>query len=69
MIRHLLKINDVPRSELGQLLLRAKELKDNKIRNNALEGKTVIMILKKLPPVHAYPLTLLLSSSAVILFS
>ncbi|NDV27262.1 ornithine carbamoyltransferase [Desulfovibrio sp. JC010] len=47
MIRHLLKINDVPRSELGQLLLRAKELKDNKIRNNALEGKTVIMIFEK----------------------
>lgn len=47
MIRHLLKINDVPRSELGQLLLRAKELKDNKIRNNALEGKTVIMVFEK----------------------
>ncbi len=47
MIRHLLKINDVPRSELGQLLLRAKELKDNKIRNNVLEGKTVVMVFEK----------------------
>ncbi|SME92702.1 ornithine carbamoyltransferase [Desulfovibrio gilichinskyi] len=47
MIRHLLKINDVPRSELGQILLRAKELKDNKIRNNSLEGKTVILIFEK----------------------
>ena len=47
MIRHFLKINDVPRSELGQLLLRAKELKDGKIRNNSLEGKTVILIFEK----------------------
>ncbi|CCO24679.1 ornithine carbamoyltransferase [Maridesulfovibrio hydrothermalis] len=47
MIRHFLKINDIPRSELGQVLLRAKELKDKKIRNNALEGKTIIMIFEK----------------------
>ncbi|WP_320170084.1 ornithine carbamoyltransferase [Maridesulfovibrio sp.] len=47
MIRNLLKINDVPRSELGQLLLRAKELKDNKIQNDSLAGKTVILIFEK----------------------
>lgn len=47
MIRHMLRINDIPRSELGQLLLRAKELKDNKIKNDVLKDKTVILIFEK----------------------
>lgn len=47
MIRHMLRINDIPRSELGQMLLRAKELKDNDIRNEVLKNKTVILIFEK----------------------
>jgi ornithine carbamoyltransferase len=43
----MLRINDIPRSELGQLLLRAKELKDNKIKNDVLKDKTVILIFEK----------------------
>lgn len=47
MIRHMLRINDIPRSELGQLLLRAKELKENKVRCEVLKDKTVILIFEK----------------------
>lgn len=47
MPKHFLTVLDIPRDEAKQVLLRAKEMKDNNVRTNLLAGKTLLMIFEK----------------------
>ncbi len=47
MTKHFLTILDIPRDEAQQVLLRAKEMKDNKVRTDLLAGKTLLLIFEK----------------------
>lgn len=47
MPKHFLTILDIPRGEARQVLLRAKEMKDNKVRTDLLDGKILLMIFDK----------------------
>ncbi|WP_207259808.1 ornithine carbamoyltransferase [Desulfovibrio sp. Huiquan2017] len=47
MPKHFLTILDIPRDEVKQVILRAKEMKDNKVRTDLLDGKTVLLIFEK----------------------
>jgi ornithine carbamoyltransferase len=47
MPKHFLTILDIPRDEAKQVLLRAKEMKDNNVRTNLLAGKTMLLIFEK----------------------
>ncbi len=47
MPKHFLTILDIPRDEAQQVLKRAKEMKDNNVRTDLLEGKTLLMIFEK----------------------
>ena len=47
MPKHFLTILDVPADEIRQVLLRAKEMKDNKVRTDLLAGKTLLLIFEK----------------------
>ncbi|WP_419784792.1 ornithine carbamoyltransferase [Pseudodesulfovibrio sp.] len=47
MPKHFLTILDIPRDEVRQVLLRAKEMKDNKVRTDLLAGKTLLLIFEK----------------------
>jgi ornithine carbamoyltransferase len=46
-MRHFLRITDMPLFEAGQVLLRAKEIKDAKYRSDLLKGKTALMVFEK----------------------
>lgn len=47
MPKHFLTILDIPRDEAHQVLLRAKEMKDNNVRTDLLDGKILLMIFDK----------------------
>ncbi|SOB58079.1 Ornithine carbamoyltransferase [Pseudodesulfovibrio profundus] len=47
MLKHFLTILDIPRDEARQVLLRAKEMKDNNVRTDLLDGKVLLMIFDK----------------------
>ncbi|MEZ7196347.1 ornithine carbamoyltransferase [Pseudodesulfovibrio karagichevae] len=47
MPKHFLTILDIPRDEVKQVILRAKEMKDAKVRTDLLDGKTVLLIFEK----------------------
>nr|WP_321514041.1 ornithine carbamoyltransferase [uncultured Pseudodesulfovibrio sp.] len=47
MPKHFLTILDIPKDEAKQVLLRAKEMKDNKVRTDLLAGKTLLLIFEK----------------------
>ncbi|NDV19354.1 ornithine carbamoyltransferase [Pseudodesulfovibrio sp. JC047] len=47
MPKHFLTILDIPRDEAKQVLLRAKEMKDNNVRTDLLAGKTVLLVFEK----------------------
>jgi len=47
MPKHFLTILDIPRDEIFQVLLRAKEMKDKKVRTDLLAGKTLLLIFEK----------------------
>ena len=47
MPKHFLTILDIPKDEVKQVLLRAKEMKDNKVRTTLLAGKTLLLIFEK----------------------
>ena len=47
MPKHFLTISDIPADEAGQVLARAKEMKDNAVRTDLLAGKTLLMIFEK----------------------
>ncbi|WP_319467614.1 ornithine carbamoyltransferase [uncultured Pseudodesulfovibrio sp.] len=47
MTKHFLTILDIPRDEAQQVLLRAKEMKDNNVRTDLLAGKTLLLIFEK----------------------
>ncbi|MDK2956465.1 MAG: ornithine carbamoyltransferase [Desulfovibrionales bacterium] len=47
MVRHFLRIPDIPRLEAAQLVLRARQLKKGKLRPQILAGKTAAMIFEK----------------------
>jgi len=47
MPKHFLTILDIPRDEAKQVLLRAKEMKDNKVRTDLLAGKTLLLVFEK----------------------
>jgi len=47
MPKHFLTILDIPRDEAHQVLLRAKEMKDNKVRTDLLAGKVLLLIFDK----------------------
>ncbi len=47
MAKHFLTILDMPKDEARQVLLRAKEMKDNKVRTDLLAGKTLLLIFEK----------------------
>lgn len=47
MPKHFLTILDIPRDEAQQVLKRAKEMKDNKVRTDLLAGKTLLLIFEK----------------------
>lgn len=47
MPKHFLTILDIPRDEAHQVLLRAKEMKDNNVRTDLLAGKVLLMIFDK----------------------
>ncbi|MBC18105.1 MAG: ornithine carbamoyltransferase [Desulfovibrio sp.] len=47
MPKHFLTILDIPRDEARQVLLRAKEMKDNNVRTDLLDGKVLLMIFDK----------------------
>ncbi|QJB54931.1 ornithine carbamoyltransferase [Pseudodesulfovibrio sp. zrk46] len=47
MPKNFLTILDIPRDEAQQVLLRAKEMKDNKVRTDLLAGKTLLLIFEK----------------------
>lgn len=47
MPKHFLTILDIPRDEARQVLLRAKEMKDNAVRTDLLAGKVLLMIFEK----------------------
>ncbi|BDQ33114.1 ornithine carbamoyltransferase [Pseudodesulfovibrio portus] len=47
MPKHFLTISDIPADEAGQVLVRAKEMKDNAVRTDLLAGKTLLMIFEK----------------------
>ncbi|XPV77483.1 MAG: ornithine carbamoyltransferase [Desulfovibrio sp.] len=46
-MRNFLSILDMPRYEAGQVLLRAKEMKDTDFRSKLLDGKTFLLIFEK----------------------
>ena len=46
-MRNFLSILDMPRHEAGQVLLRAKEMKDTDYRSKLLDGKTLLLIFEK----------------------
>ncbi|MEF2231769.1 MAG: ornithine carbamoyltransferase [Pseudodesulfovibrio sp.] len=47
MPKHFLTILDIPRDEIFQVLLRAREMKDKKVRTDLLAGKTLLLIFEK----------------------
>jgi ornithine carbamoyltransferase len=47
MPKHFLTILDIPRDEAMQVILRAKEMKDNKVRTDLLDGRTLLLIFEK----------------------
>ena len=47
MPKHFLTILDLPGDEARQVLFRAKEMKDNKVRTDLLAGKTLLLIFEK----------------------
>lgn len=47
MAKHFLTILDIPKDEARQVLLRAKEMKDNNVRTDLLAGKTLLLIFEK----------------------
>lgn len=47
MPKHFLTILDIPKDEAKQVLLRAKEMKDNKVRTDLLAGKTLLLVFEK----------------------
>ena len=47
MPKHFLTILDIPGDEARQVLFRAKEMKDNKVRTDLLAGKTLLLIFEK----------------------
>ena len=47
MPKHFLTILDIPRDEARQVLMRAKEMKDNNVRTDLLAGKTLLLIFEK----------------------
>ncbi|WP_243546860.1 ornithine carbamoyltransferase [Pseudodesulfovibrio tunisiensis] len=47
MAKHFLTILDIPKDEARQVLLRAKEMKDKKLRTDLLAGKTLLLIFEK----------------------
>jgi ornithine carbamoyltransferase len=47
MPKHFLTILDIPRDEVKQVVLRAKEMKDAKVRTDLLDGKTLLLIFEK----------------------
>lgn len=47
MPKHFLTILDIPRDEAHQVLLRAKEMKDNNVRTDLLDGKVLLLIFDK----------------------
>ncbi|BCS87679.1 ornithine carbamoyltransferase [Pseudodesulfovibrio sediminis] len=47
MPKHFLTILDIPKDEAKQVLLRAKEMKDDNVRTDLLAGKTLLMIFDK----------------------
>jgi len=47
MPKNFLTILDIPRDEAQQVLLRAKEMKDNNVRTDLLAGKTLLLIFEK----------------------
>ncbi len=47
MTKHFLSLLDMPREEAWSVLRRAKEMKDNKIRTDLLDGKVILMIFEK----------------------
>jgi len=47
MPKHFLTILDIPRDEVKQVILRAKEMKDTKVRSDLLNGKNLLLIFEK----------------------
>ncbi|WP_316899773.1 ornithine carbamoyltransferase [Pseudodesulfovibrio indicus] len=47
MPKHFLTIPDIPKDEVLQVILRAKEMKDNKVRTDLLAGRTLLLIFEK----------------------
>jgi ornithine carbamoyltransferase len=47
MPKNFLTILDMPKDEARQVLLRAKEMKDNDVRTDLLAGKTLLLIFEK----------------------
>jgi ornithine carbamoyltransferase len=47
MPKHFLTILDIPGDEARQVLFRAKEMKDDKVRTDLLAGKTLLLIFEK----------------------
>ena len=47
MPKNFLTILDIPKDEAKQVLLRAKEMKDNNVRTDLLAGKTLLLIFEK----------------------
>ncbi|EGB14097.1 ornithine carbamoyltransferase [Pseudodesulfovibrio mercurii] len=47
MPKHFLTILDIPKDEVRQVILRAKEMKDGKVRTDLLDGKTLLLIFEK----------------------
>jgi ornithine carbamoyltransferase len=47
MPKHFLTILDIPKDEVKQVILRAKEMKDGKVRTDLLDGKTLLLIFEK----------------------
>ncbi len=46
-MRQFLRIVDIPLFEAGQVLLRAKEIKDQKVRSTLLAGQTALLLFEK----------------------
>lgn len=47
MPKHFLTIPDIPKDEVLQVIKRAKEMKDNKVRTDLLAGRTLLLIFEK----------------------
>ena len=47
MVRHLLRILDIPKADARRILLRAKSMKEIRFRGDILAGRTVILVFEK----------------------